>query len=89
MPTISIFFGMVIQKFWRDHALPQCHVLYQGFEASVAVATGEVIAGTLPKTVRRLVRDWARDHRSELSENWERGTMMQAFYSIPGADEDD
>ncbi|MBN9316481.1 MAG: DUF4160 domain-containing protein [Devosia sp.] len=75
--------------FWRDHAPPHFHVLYQGFEASVAIASGEVIEGSLPKTARRLVRDWAQAHRAELLANWERGRMMKSFFSVPGADEDD
>ncbi|MGV3491680.1 MAG: DUF4160 domain-containing protein [Devosia sp.] len=89
MPTISIFFGMIIQMFWRDHAPPHFHVLYQGYEASVSIETGEVIAGQLPKTARRILREWTHDHRAELSENWQRGRMNQSFQSIPGADDDD
>jgi hypothetical protein len=89
VPTISIFFGMVIQMFWRDHAPPHFHVLYQGHEASVSIESGEVIAGHLPKTARRILREWAHEHQAELSENWQRGRMRVSFLSIPGADEDD
>lgn len=28
MPTISHFFGIVIQMFWREHAPPHFHALY-------------------------------------------------------------
>jgi hypothetical protein len=28
MPTISSFFGLVIQMFWREHAPPHFHALY-------------------------------------------------------------
>jgi hypothetical protein len=41
MPTISIFFGIVVQMYWRDHPPPHIHVFYQGFEALVAIDTGE------------------------------------------------
>jgi hypothetical protein len=27
MPTISVFYGIVIQMFWRDHAPPHFHAL--------------------------------------------------------------
>lgn len=30
MPTISIFFGFVVQMYWDDHAPPHFHVFYQG-----------------------------------------------------------
>jgi hypothetical protein len=45
MPTISIFFGIVVQMYWRDHPPPHIHVFYQGFEALVAIDNGEVIGG--------------------------------------------
>jgi hypothetical protein len=28
MPTISIFYGIVIQMFWREHNPPHFHALY-------------------------------------------------------------
>ncbi len=46
MPTISMFFGFVVQMHWRvAHAPPHVHVFYQGFEALIAIETGEIIAG--------------------------------------------
>ena len=33
MPTISQFFGIVIQMFWREHAPPHFHALYGEYEA--------------------------------------------------------
>jgi hypothetical protein len=27
MPTISIFFGLVVQMFWREHAPPHFHAV--------------------------------------------------------------
>ena len=33
MPTISIFYGIVIQMFWRDHNPPHFHALYGEHEA--------------------------------------------------------
>ncbi len=35
MPTISQFFGIVIQMFWREHAPPHFHALYGEFEALI------------------------------------------------------
>ena len=89
MPTISFFFGMVIQMYWREHPPAHFHVQYNEFEGSVSIQTGEVIEGRLPPTARRLVREWAARHRDELLVNWERGRNRQTFYSIQGHDEDD
>jgi hypothetical protein len=33
MPMIAIFYGITIQMYWRDHAPPHIHAMYQGFEA--------------------------------------------------------
>jgi len=35
MPTISRFFGIVIQMFWREHAPPHFHALYAEHEALI------------------------------------------------------
>ena len=38
MPTISQFFGIVIQMFWREHAPPHFHALYAEHEALLIFA---------------------------------------------------
>jgi hypothetical protein len=57
VPTISIFFGIVVQMYWRDHPPPHVHVFYQGFEALVAIEDGETIGGRLPIKVGKLCRN--------------------------------
>jgi hypothetical protein len=37
VPTISQFFGIVIQMFWREHAPPHFHALYGEFEALIDI----------------------------------------------------
>lgn len=88
MPTISIFFGIVVQMYWRDHAPPHFHAYYQGHRALVAIGDGKVIGGALPPGVRRVVHDWTVRHRGELMANWERGRLSQPFETIPGADQE-
>jgi hypothetical protein len=48
-PTISSFFGIVIQMFWREHAPPHFHALYAEFEVEIDIRTLEVIKGNLPR----------------------------------------
>ena len=86
MPTISIFYGIIVQMYWRDHNPPHFHVWYQGDEAIVSIETGEVIGGRLPRTGANLVRDWVGLRRPELLINWERGRSRQPFNAVPGAD---
>ena len=89
MPIISLFFGIVIRMYFDDHPPPRFHATYQGFEAFVAIETGEIVAGTLPKKAARIVRQWALDHQAELVANWQRGISLMPMEMIPGADLDD
>lgn len=72
MPTISRFYGIVIRMYFTDHAPPHFHAVYSGAEASIAIATGEVLRGELPDRALRLVREWMAIHRDELDANWAR-----------------
>jgi hypothetical protein len=49
MPIISLFFGIVTKMYHDDNPPPHFHASYQGFEAFISIATGEIIAGSLPK----------------------------------------
>jgi hypothetical protein len=70
MPTISSFFGIVIQMFWREHSPPHFHALYGEHEALIDIRTLEVIAGSLPRRALNLTIEWAIEHRNELMEDW-------------------
>lgn len=87
MPTISIFFGIIIQMHWRDHAPPHLHAWYQGQEALISLATGEVLAGHMRRKPLRIVQEWIEEHREELMANWARGERHEPFEMVPGADE--
>ncbi|HEV2646692.1 MAG TPA: DUF4160 domain-containing protein [Acidobacteriaceae bacterium] len=70
MPTISSFYGILIQMYWNDHAPPHFHVRYSGFKATVAIQDLTVLTGHLPRTAERLVLEWAAEHQEELMEDW-------------------
>ena len=71
MPTISTFYGILIQMFWKDHAPPHFHALYAEDEALIDIRTLDVIEGQLTRRALALVLEWAQEHRAELLENWE------------------
>ena len=70
MPTISVFYGILIQMFWRDHAPPHFHALYAEYEAQIDIRTLEIIEGSLPNRALALVLEWAARHRAALMEDW-------------------
>ncbi|BBK35108.1 hypothetical protein STAQ_01860 [Allostella sp. ATCC 35155] len=86
MPTVAIFFGIVVQMYYRDHPPPHVHAYYQGFEALIAVETGETIAGALPAKAARIVADWVLARRVELLANWDRARRHEPLLQVPGAD---
>lgn len=70
MPTISVFYGILIQMFWREHAPPHFHALYAEHEALIDIRTLAVIRGSLPSRALTLVQEWATVHQNELMEDW-------------------
>jgi len=72
----------------RDHLPPHFHAVYGGHEAFVAIETGEVIEGALPKAAARLVREWALARRDRLHDNWRRARLGEQPERIAGLDAD-
>jgi Domain of unknown function (DUF4160) len=72
MPKISIFFGIVVQMYWREHPTAHFYAYYQGFEGLFAIETGQLIAGQMSPGRKRIVKAWTLRHKEELLEKWER-----------------
>ena len=70
MPTISAFYGILIRMYFNDHAPPHFHARYGEFEATINLATLEVIQGELPPRALNLVQEWAMIHKEELVRDW-------------------
>jgi hypothetical protein len=83
MPTISAFYGILIQMFWSDHAPPHFHALYAEHEAIVDIRTLEAIEGSLPRRAMALMLEWAQEHRAELMEDWDLCNRNQPPKKIP------
>ena len=74
MPTLSIFFGVVIYIYWSDHNPPHIHARYAGDEVVVGISTLEVLEGSLPKRAQAMVLEWMREHQDELVKAWDRAS---------------
>jgi hypothetical protein len=88
MPTIAWFYGIAIRMYFRDHPPPHFHAIYGEHEAFVAIETGEVIEGALPKAAGRLVKEWALARREQLRENWRLAVAGEPPEKIAGLDAD-
>ncbi|MDP2829700.1 MAG: DUF4160 domain-containing protein [Sulfuricellaceae bacterium] len=86
MPTISMFYGMLILMFYRDnrrHHLPHIHVRYQSEEAAISIPEGTVLDGTLPPKQLRMVQVWIDIHKEELMLDWELAIKGEDPFRIP------
>jgi hypothetical protein len=72
VPVVSVFFGIVIRMFYREHGVGHFHAEYQGQQGTFTF-DGELLAGPLrSRTAVRLIKEWAIAHRVELEANWDR-----------------
>ncbi len=57
MPTISMFYGIVIRMYCdrAEHNPPHFHAYYQEDTAIVSIDSGEITAGRLPPKQAKLV----------------------------------
>ena len=82
MPVVSVFFGIVIRMFYREHGVAHFHAEHQGQQATFTL-DGEILAGMLSsRTARRLIKEWATAHRDELQANWSRLMEGEALERI-------
>jgi hypothetical protein len=72
MPTISAFYGIVIRMFFNDHPPAHFHALYGEFQATIEIEELRILEGELPSRALDLVLVWARLHKTELLESWQR-----------------
>ena len=83
MPVISRFFGISIQMYYNDQSLPHFHAEFQDEQATFDFG-GRLRDGALHSaTARRLIAEWALQHRAELEENWELGRTGKPLDFIP------
>jgi desulfoferrodoxin (superoxide reductase-like protein) len=74
MPTISMFYGILVLMFYRDnrqHHTPHIHVRYQDEEAVIEIPTGALIAGSISPRQFKLVQAWIEIHTEELMLDWQ------------------
>lgn len=73
MPTISMFYGIVVSMYYldnRQHHTPHIHVQYQDEEAVISIPDGELLDGQIPPNKLRLVLAWIEIHKEELQADW-------------------
>ena len=85
MPTISMFYGIIIRMYYFDnqqHNMPHIHVHFQGDAAIIEIPTGSIIQGKLPKSKQKLVDAWVEIHQDELMADWELAVNGESVFKI-------
>jgi hypothetical protein len=82
VPRLSEFYGIVVYMYWKDHQPPHFHAIYGGDEAQVRIDDGSFLAGSLPRTAARLVKEWADLRRDDLVANWERAQALNPLVPV-------
>lgn len=69
MPTISMFYGIVIRMYYTDHTPPHIHAYYNDNIASFDFE-GNLLKGSMDKKQCKLIQAWIILHKEELLANW-------------------
>ena len=73
MPTISMFYGIIIRMYYgpKEHNPPHIHSYYQDFKATFTIVDGELLNGEMPNKQRKIIQAWIEIRRDELLANWQ------------------
>ena len=73
MPTISMFYGIIIRMYCApsEHNPPHFHAYYQEHKATIDINKCELKEGSLPKKQLKLVLAWAELRQEDLLANWQ------------------
>ena len=85
MPTISMFYGIIIRMLFMDtqkHHLPHLHIEYQGQQAVVSLPDALLLEGELPPKKLRLVQAWIAIHEEELMADWALAVKGEPVFPI-------
>lgn len=85
MPTISMFYGIIVRMYYFDnqqHSMPHIHVHYQDFSAVIAIPDGEVLEGSIPPAKQKLVDAWIELRRDELMADWQLAINGDSVFKI-------
>lgn len=85
MPTLSMFFGIIIKMFKEGdgrHHRPHLHAQHAEKTATFDLETREILAGEMDRDDIDRVRAWMSIHREELFANWRLMEEEGTFFKI-------
>ena len=84
MPTISVFYGIVIMMHLseKEHNPPHIHASYGGFTTTFSIIDGTQGKSRFPNRASTMVREFIELNKKELLEMWE----TQKYRKLKGLD---
>lgn len=84
MPTISMFYGIIIRMYCapKEHNPPHIHIYYQDYKAILDIRTCEITEGDLPRKQAKMVVAWAEIHQEELMADWKLASNGELPFKI-------
>ena len=85
MPTISMFYGIIIRMYFapKEHNPPHIHAYYNEYKILFNIETMEFLNGDMPQKQKRLIQAWAELHKDELLADWKLAMNGESVYQIP------
>ncbi len=85
MPSISMFYGMIVYMYNFDnikHHEPHIHIKYQGEFTVIGIPNAEILEGNLPANKYNIIKAWITIHEEELMSNWDIAINGDTVYRI-------
>lgn len=85
MPSISMFYGLIVYMYFMDnrqHKMPHIHVKYQDDEVIVTIPDGSILDGSIPGSKMKLLQAWIELHKDELIADWNLAVSGEQPYKI-------
>jgi len=79
MPTISVFYGIVIRMYLKnkEHNPPHIHAFYGDNVATFYIESGEILEGVFPKRAQRMVKEFITKNKKDLMDMWVTGNYRK------------
>ncbi len=85
MPTISMFYGIIIYMYYfdnKEHHAPHIHANYAEYDAVISIPEGDVLKGEMPNHKLKLIKAWVEIHQEDLMADWKLAIEGQKPHKI-------
>ena len=84
MPTISMFYGIIVRMYCSpsEHNPPHIHAYYQDAKAVVDLNSCEITEGNFPRKQAKMLLAWTEIHHDELMADWDLASKGELPFKI-------